>query len=865
MKILAMGSLPISLAALVLTLSLALGCDDETGSEGSDSGGATDTGSGATDGDGDTIDTGADTARVDGEELDGVVDIDEDTETTGDVDDAANPDAPEDSPAELGDADGDNADAPDDSAYDADGVFIPRDDHSHVVASEGDVGLYTTVGLVDDRPAIVYYDATEGDLMFAHARHESPMATTDWDIHAIDTDGDVGQHAAAVIDYRGVFVAYYDATDGDLKFARATEDVPDAPADWHLSTVETDGDVGHFPAIVRYFDSLGIAYYDVDDQELHLAVTDTLVPTSGADWDVHVVDSDGDVGQHTSLVMHTRGIGGPLTAYMSYYDVTNGDLKYADGDVTLDAPEWEPETVDSDGDVGQHSLFVEGHEIVYYDATNGDLKLAYEDRDGWTFEIVDDEGDVGQYPATALESGRELLLYHDVTNGDLKITHRGISPYDRRWYRSSSIGVVDSEGEVGQHGSIAYGSCYRSSVSGLGGTQGRAAHYDATNGDLRFSYTGLSNRTWFAALVEPSVVDYGVVANVGGQPAIVYAARVDTDDGYEYARRYARADRAQPTLMEHWAISEMPGGVSYNGMLAIDGKPALSGSSRDDRELYLVVGANADPTTDEWVTQVVNTLPVNPMGTTLFSIGDLPAIVFFDKDTDTMNLARATSATPASASDWQIHSVFTPVSADARFAPQFDVAVAGGRPVITNWYAWGDDNLIKIAWADSAVPESDGDWNVHTVLEVSESVSFRTSVGGAAGFPVIAWSDEMQDINYLSTTAADPGPSDWSSHVFVDTTASLWNGPTHLSWGDKPAFLIAFGTLDGSGLLFEYATTTTPASIDDWKGEGVASPGFDAAGRIQPLGAAIVDDQPGIAMGYSNASCFQYTYRQEIP
>jgi PKD repeat protein len=60
--------------------------------------------------------------------------------------------------------------------------------------------------------------------------------------------------------------------------------------------------------------------------------------------------------------------------HISYYDVTNGDLKHA----TNASGSWVTETVDSAGDVGQYtSIAIDSSDYVhisYYDATNGDLK-----------------------------------------------------------------------------------------------------------------------------------------------------------------------------------------------------------------------------------------------------------------------------------------------------------------------------------------------------------------------------------------------------------------------------------------------------------------------------------------------------------
>ena len=93
--------------------------------------------------------------------------------------------------------------------------------------------------------------------------------------------------------------------------------------------------------------------------------------------------------------------------HFSYYDRTNGDLKY-DGEV-----------VDSNGDVGQYtSLALDSNNmphISYYDNSNQDLKYAYYDGMNWHREVVDSTGIVGTYTALALDSNDiPHISYYDI-------------------------------------------------------------------------------------------------------------------------------------------------------------------------------------------------------------------------------------------------------------------------------------------------------------------------------------------------------------------------------------------------------------------------------------------------------------------
>ena len=140
-------------------------------------------------------------------------------------------------------------------------------------------------------------------------------------------------------------------------------------------------------------------------------------------WEIETVDTGGegvDVRRYTSLALDSSDY-----PHISYYNYTDGDLKYA----AWDGSSWNIEVPDSAGSVGYcSSLALDSSDwphIGYFDSTNGDLKYIYWDGDSWEglggSWTVDSTGTVGVYASLALDgSARPHISYYDATSDDLK-------------------------------------------------------------------------------------------------------------------------------------------------------------------------------------------------------------------------------------------------------------------------------------------------------------------------------------------------------------------------------------------------------------------------------------------------------------
>jgi hypothetical protein len=292
------------------------------------------------------------------------------------------------------------------------------------VDSTGVVGEYTSLAF-GSGPAVSYYDFTNGALKLAYDRNDDGDFTTD-EVITVDSAGDVGLHTSLAFGASGKpAISYYDRSNGNLKFAYDGNNDGDFADAGEIITVDSGGDVGEYTSLA--IDALGkpaISYYDRSNGNLKFAYDGNNDGDFADAGEIITVDSGGDVGEYTSLAFGS----GPA---ISYYDRSNGNLKFAydgnnDGDF---ADAGEIITVDSGGDVGEYTslAFGSGPAISYYDRSNGNLKFAYNGNNDGDFtdagEIitVDSAGYVGGHTSLAIDAlGKPAISYYNFTNTDLK-------------------------------------------------------------------------------------------------------------------------------------------------------------------------------------------------------------------------------------------------------------------------------------------------------------------------------------------------------------------------------------------------------------------------------------------------------------
>lgn len=238
-------------------------------------------------------------------------------------------------------------------------------------------------------PKVSYMQVDTKDLLYAYWEPTADIWVKDI---AVDSSGSAGFYSSlALTDLGNPRISYYSSegssgeVTGDLRYAYCNSDCGSASS-WGYVTIDSTGDVGgHTSLALDNLDYPHIAYYDWTNGDLKYAFCDSaLAPTAdncndAANWTVVTLDSAGYTGLYASIALDPSS----YTPRISYYDFTNGDLRYAYCDADCGNPSnWIKFTINSSGDVGGYTSMAldsttGNPRISYYDFTNMDLKFAY--------------------------------------------------------------------------------------------------------------------------------------------------------------------------------------------------------------------------------------------------------------------------------------------------------------------------------------------------------------------------------------------------------------------------------------------------------------------------------------------------------
>ncbi|MEQ1747927.1 MAG: autotransporter-associated beta strand repeat-containing protein [Prosthecobacter sp.] len=246
------------------------------------------------------------------------------------------------------------------------GDLLTKDNRGTVSAADDEVTISGTAANIGT-PVIAYGDATNNVIKYVVAINAtgSGLAAplTNWSAPVvIPGTGAVGTHFTLSLVDGFPAIAYQESTTQDLKFIRALN-------------------VAGITNNLR----------DPDTLEILKILDSTLTFSAATSWGAPItLESAGDVGQYPSLALVN---GQPTTTKdrpaISYYDATNGDLKYVVASESTGTLAWgNPTVLVAPDDVGKFTslAMVNGLPAIgYYNATLGDLAfLILNDASGYS-------------------------------------------------------------------------------------------------------------------------------------------------------------------------------------------------------------------------------------------------------------------------------------------------------------------------------------------------------------------------------------------------------------------------------------------------------------------------------------------------
>ncbi len=336
------------------------------------------------------------------------------------------------------------------------------------VDESGDTGQFTSLAVVNGKPAVSFYDAENGDLRYVRA---VDSAGAGWGTPVtVDAAGVTGRFTSLAVVNGNPAISYYDLDNGDLRFVRATD--ADG-ASWAVPlSVDITNNTGQYTSLAIVNGNPAIGYYYANSGDLRFVRSSDA---SGTMWSAPLdVDTTGNTGLHASLSVVN---GNPAIGY--YNGGGNADLMYVRATDASGTSWGTPLTLDSEGTTGEYCALevVNGNPALsYFDGTNLDLRyVRATDNSGtsWGTPVtVDSNGDVGWYTSLAVINGQPAISYFDLGSAILRYV-RAADSDGADW---PAPDIADDSSIAGHYGSLAL-------------VDGRPAvsYYDISAGDLRFA------------------------------------------------------------------------------------------------------------------------------------------------------------------------------------------------------------------------------------------------------------------------------------------------------------------------------------------------------------------------------------------
>lgn len=347
-----------------------------------------------------------------------------------------------------------------------------------VQTNTASAGIDNSMAFAPDGGAwISYRNYALGDLWvarFVGSGNGSNCGTnTAWTCTAVETTNDVGSFSQLAIDQTGTpWIAYYDATNSDLRVARyvGSGGTGCASSAWTCVAVDTANSVGYYTSIAIAPDGKPwVSYQHLTSGDLRLARYVGVGGTGCATpaWTCISVDNTVDVS-YTSITFDANGM-----PWISYQNVTALDLRVARyvgaGGTGCASADWSCTNVDSTNSVGTHTSITSDRNgttwVSYRDETNTGLKVArYVGSSGsgcavssWSCAALETTNDVGKQSSITIDSqGNPWISYFDETATSLDLARYVGGSSGNCVSTAWTCSTIDNSNHVGEWTSLAF-------------------------------------------------------------------------------------------------------------------------------------------------------------------------------------------------------------------------------------------------------------------------------------------------------------------------------------------------------------------------------------------------------------------------
>jgi hypothetical protein len=473
----------------------------------------------------------------------------------------------------------------------------------------------------------------------------------------------------------------------------------------------------------------------------------------------------------------------------------------------------------------------------------------------WQIHSVDTQGVTGYYPSLAILGGKPAISYLDFTNQQIKFTRaRAALPAQAEdWV---TMNVTNGTG-----------------ISGLAVTlDGRPAFCSGSYTlmyDIANTSTPNVTSDWSEQIVDNGLGELGGNCSLkflpDGRPAISYW--YENGSTIQSALKFAIAKSANPKQQSDWTIMTIETNTttasnSRTSLAVVGGKPAISYFYPGTGLKYARANVANPSSAGDWVAmpvggagnaRIYNRLKVMTDGTpvvafTLFA-GTYPNLQNYP------SLARASSPTPASASDWTVYSVDTGANSDQGIDA---TALSDGMPAVVYY----DNNLFQLIFARGLIdaPAQPQNWKRMSIdpalvmemsmelLPIGKPAVAYQALGGGLKF-AIGW-----DIRGLQT----PMNVQATKRNPTDGVVVTWDLPDGIKPGGYKIYRAAtsqdgvYSLVQSVGDVRTFKDTSVSTSLNYWYKVAATKPSYSDSdlsaadmGTIDPWWDYVVDPTPG--------------------